>query len=34
MNAAIDALLARMADVERRLAEHAERPLPPGLRRG
>ena len=31
MNAAIDALLARMADVERRLAEHAERPLPPGL---
>ena len=31
MTAAVDALIARLADVERRLAEHASRPLPPGL---
>ncbi|HUF06643.1 MAG TPA: DinB family protein [Candidatus Binatia bacterium] len=31
MNAAIDSLLTRLADVERRLAEHAAAPLPSGL---
>ena len=31
MSAAVDELLSRMADVERRLVEHASRPLPPGL---
>ena len=30
MTASIDALVARLADAERRLAEHASRPLPPG----
>ena len=31
MTAAVDSLLARLADAERRLAEHADRPLPPGM---
>jgi hypothetical protein len=31
MTAAVDAILARLADAERRLAEHAARPLPSGL---
>ncbi|MDQ4034547.1 MAG: hypothetical protein M3153_01330 [Chloroflexota bacterium] len=31
MSASVDALLARLADVERRLAEHADSPLPSGL---
>ena len=31
MTAAVDSLIARLADAERRLAEHAARPLPPGL---
>ena len=31
MTAAVDALLARLTDVERRLAEHADTPLPSGL---
>ena len=31
MTAAVDALLARLANAERRLAEHADSPLPPGL---
>jgi DinB superfamily len=31
MTAAVDALISRLADAERRLAEHAARPLPPGL---
>jgi len=31
MTAAVDSLLTRLADAERRLAEHADRPLPPGL---
>jgi hypothetical protein len=31
MNASVDALLARLADAERRLAEHADAPLPSGL---
>ncbi len=31
MSASVDALLARLAEAERRLAEHAARPLPPGL---
>jgi hypothetical protein len=31
MSAAVDNLLARLADAERRLAEHADRPLPSGL---
>jgi hypothetical protein len=31
MSAAVDSLLARLADLERRLAEHADRPLPRGL---
>ena len=31
MTAAVDSLIARLADAERRLAEHASRPLPPGL---
>ena len=31
MSAAVDSLLARLADAERRLAEHADQPLPPGL---
>ncbi len=31
MTASIDALIARMADAERRLAEHAAAPLPNGL---
>ena len=31
MTAAVDALIARLVDVERRLAEHASRPLPTGL---
>lgn len=31
MSASVDALLARLADVERRLAEHAAAPLPAGL---
>jgi hypothetical protein len=31
MITAVDSLVARLTDVERRLAEHAARPLPPGL---
>ena len=31
MTADVEALLARLADAERRLAEHAVAPLPPGL---
>ena len=31
MTAAVDTLISRLAEVERRLAEHAARPLPPGL---
>ena len=31
MNANVEALIARMADVERRLAEHAAGPIPAGL---
>jgi hypothetical protein len=31
MTASVDALVARLADAERRLAEHASRPLPSGL---
>ena len=31
MTAAVDELIARLADAERRLGEHASRPLPPGL---
>jgi len=31
MTATVDALLARLADAERRLVEHADRPLPAGL---
>jgi hypothetical protein len=31
MSAAVDALLARLADAERRLAEHAAAPVPEGL---
>jgi hypothetical protein len=31
MTASVDTLVARLADAERRLAEHASRPLPPGL---
>ena len=31
MSASVDALIARLADAERRLAEHADAPLPPGL---
>ena len=31
MTAAVDSLLERLADAERRLAEHADRPLPPGM---
>ena len=31
MSASVDALLARLADAERRLAEHADAPLPSGL---
>jgi hypothetical protein len=31
MTIAVEALIARLADAERRLAEHASRPLPPGL---
>jgi hypothetical protein len=31
MTASIDALVARLTDAERRLAEHASRPLPSGL---
>lgn len=31
MNANVEALIARMADVERRLSEHAAGPLPAGL---
>ncbi|HEX7197067.1 MAG TPA: DinB family protein [Candidatus Limnocylindria bacterium] len=31
MSASVDALLARLTDVERRLVEHAGAPLPPGL---
>src|SRR6187431_2654170 len=31
MTAAVDSLIARLADAERRLAEHASRPLPSGL---
>jgi DinB superfamily len=31
MTAAVHPLISRLADVERRLAEHASRPLPPGL---
>jgi hypothetical protein len=31
MTASVDTLLARLADVERRLAEHAAAPLPSGL---
>ncbi len=31
MSASVDSLLARMADAERRLAEHAARPVPSGL---
>jgi hypothetical protein len=30
MNAAVDELISRLADAERRLAEHGSRPLPPG----
>jgi hypothetical protein len=31
MSAAVEELLARLTDVERRLAEHADRPLPEGM---
>ena len=31
MSASVDSLLARMAEAERRLVEHAAQPLPPGL---
>jgi hypothetical protein len=31
MTASVDALISRIADAERRLAEHAARPLPAGL---
>ena len=31
MSVAIEPLLARLADAERRLAEHADAPLPSGL---
>lgn len=31
MSASVDSLLARMADAERRLVEHADAPLPAGL---
>jgi hypothetical protein len=31
MSASVDTLLARLADAERRLAEHADAPLPSGL---
>ncbi len=31
MSASVDSLLVRMADAERRLAEHAARPVPAGL---
>ena len=31
MSASVDALVARLSDAERRLAEHASRPLPSGL---
>ena len=31
MTAAVDSLVERLADAERRLAEHADRPLPPGM---
>ena len=31
MSAAVEALLARLTDAERRLAEYADAPLPPGL---
>lgn len=31
MSASVDALVARLSDSERRLAEHASRPLPSGL---
>jgi hypothetical protein len=31
MTASVDNLLARLADAERRLTDHASRPLPPGL---
>jgi DinB superfamily len=30
-SASVDSLVSRLSDVERRLAEHAARPLPPGL---
>jgi len=31
MTAAVESLLERLADSERRLGEHADRPLPPGM---
>jgi DinB superfamily len=31
MSAAVDTLISRLADAERRLSEHASRPPPPGL---
>ena len=31
MTAAVDALISRLSDAERRLSEHASQPLPPGL---
>ena len=31
MTAAVDSLITRLSEAERRLAEHASRPLPPGL---
>ncbi len=31
MTDAVDALISRLSDAERRLSEHASRPLPPGL---
>ena len=31
MTAAVDSLISRLTDAERRLTEHASRPLPPGL---
>ena len=31
MTAAVDSLIARLSEAERRLTEHASRPLPPGL---
>ena len=31
MTAAVDSLIARLSEAERRLAKHASRPLPPGL---